>query len=90
MSNAPLSPNAQQVSNFLTRLTTQLLNEQGMTVGLGDLPVMNAAKNLKKQDCLPILKATFQRLATENPALIDLLLEGAAQAVKDRIRKACG
>jgi hypothetical protein len=33
---------------------------------------------------------TFQRLATENPALIDLLLEGAAQAVKERIRKACG
>ena len=90
MSNAPLSPNAQQVSNFLTRLTTQLLNEQGMTVGLGDLGVMTAAKNLKKQDCLPILKVTFQRLATENPVLIDLLLEGAAQAVKDRIRKACG
>lgn len=85
-----LNPNAQKVSDFLTRITKQLLNEQGMTIGMTDLPVMQAAKSLHKTDCLPILKATFQRLAAENPVLIDLLLEGATAAVKDRVRKACG
>ena len=86
----PLSPNAQKVSEFLTRITKQLLNEQGMTIGMGDLGVMTAAKSLNKQDCLPILKVTFQRLAAENPVLVDLLLDGASEAVKDRIRRACG
>jgi hypothetical protein len=51
---------------------------------------MQAAKSLNKQDCLPILKVTFQRLAAENPVLVDLLLDGASDAVKDRIRRACG
>ena len=85
-----LNPNAQKVSDFLVRITKQLLNEQGMTIGLTDLPVMNAAKSLQKPDCLPILKETFQRLAAENPVLVDLLLDGASEAVKDRIRRACG
>jgi hypothetical protein len=91
MSNTPpLNPNAQKVSEFLVRVTKQLLNEQGMTLGLTDLPVMNAAKALEKKDCLPILKTTFQRLAAENPVLVDLLLDGASEAVKDRVRRACG
>ena len=90
MASPPLNPNAQKVSEFLTRITKQLLNEQGMTIGMMDLPVMTAAKSLGKQDCLPILKVTFQRLAAENPVLVDLLLDGASESIKDRIRRACG
>lgn len=85
-----LNTNAQKVSDFLVRITQQLLNEQGMTVGLSDMGTLSAAKSLNKTDCLPILKVTFQRLAAENPMLIDLLLEGATAAVKDRVKKACG
>lgn len=60
-----------------------------MTIGMTDLPVMTAAKSLGKADCLPILRSTFQRLAQEHPEIIDLLVSGATDAVKDRIKKAC-
>lgn len=86
----PLNTNAQKVSDFLTRITTQLLEQQGLTIGISDMAVLGAAKNLRPVDCLPILKATFQRLATENPAIIEVLLEGASESIKARIRKACG
>lgn len=85
-----LNPNAQKVSDFLVKLTKDLLNEQGVRVGMADLGVLSAGKNLSPRDCFPILQATFLRLVAEHPEMADMLLNGASEAVKDRIRRACG
>ena len=85
-----LNPNAQKVSDFLVKIVTDLLNKQGVKVGISDLGVLSAGKNLTAQECLPILQAAFLRLVAEHPELAEMLLSGATETVKDRIRKACG
>lgn len=90
MTTPKLSPDSQKVSDFLVKLCKDLLNEQGVKVGIADLGVLSAGKKLAPKDCLPILQASFLRLVAEHPEMADMLLNGASDAVKDRIRRACG
>ena len=85
-----LNPNSQKVSDFLVKIVKDLLNEQGVRVGIADMGVLSAGKNLAPKDCLPILQSSFLRLIAEHPEMADMLLNGASDAVKDRIRRACG
>ena len=85
-----LNPNSQKVSDFLVKIVKDLLNEQGVRVGIADMGVLSAGKNLSPKDCLPILQSSFLRLIAEHPEMADMLLNGASDAVKDRIRRACG
>ena len=84
-----LNPNAQKVSDFLVKLVKDLLNEQGVRVGMSDLGVLSAGKQLSPKDCPQILQASFLRLVAEHPEMAEMLLAGATDVVKDRIRKAC-
>jgi hypothetical protein len=84
-----LNPNQQKVSDFLVKIVTDLLKEQGVRVGVSDIGVLSAGKNLSPKDCLPVLQAAFLRLVADHPELAEMLLAGATDAVKERIRKAC-
>lgn len=86
----PLHQNAKIVSDFLVKLTTDLLHKKGVQVGYTDLGVLTAGKKITPGECPDILRATFQRLVEENPELIGLMLDGASETVKAKIRKTMG
>lgn len=86
----PLHQNAKIVSDFLVKLTTDLLQKKGVQVGFQDLGVLNAGKKISPAECPAILQETFQRLVEENPDLIGLMLDGASETVKAKIRKTMG
>ena len=85
-----LSLEAQKVSDFLVKMGKDLLNEQGIRVGMSDLGVFTAAKKVTPKECIKILQTTFNRLVAEHPEVAELLLQGATDKVKDSLRRACG
>jgi hypothetical protein len=85
-----LSPNAQKVSDFLAKVVMDIVTEQGIKIGISDMGVLTAGKKLGAKEYLPVLQVTLNRLVTEHPELAEMLLAGATEQVKERIRKAAG
>jgi hypothetical protein len=84
-----LTPDAQKVSDFLVKIVKDILNEQGIRMGISDFGVLSAGKKVTPQEYIPVLRAAFSRLMAEHPEVVEIMLEGASEAIKTRIRKAC-
>lgn len=84
-----LNPDAQKVSDFLVKIVKDILNEQGIRMGISDLGVLSSGKKVTPKEYIPVLQAAFTRIMTEHPEVVEIMLAGASDAIKDRIRRAC-
>ena len=88
--NSPRNPDVTKVSSFVAGMITQMMDGQGLNVDLLKIgPVIAAGKRLKNgAEGKQVLVDILREVETKHPELWDLLLVGASEALKERIRKA--
>lgn len=87
--NSPSQADIETVSRFLAKLVNDMLNGNGMHVDLMSVPkIISAGKRLKGDDGKTVTVETLRRIENEHPEIWDLLLVGASEMMKERIRKA--
>jgi len=84
-----LNPDAQKVSDFLVKIVKDILNEQGIRMGISDFGVLSAGKKVTPKEYIPVLRAAFAKIVADHPEVVEIMLDGASEAIKTRIRKAC-
>lgn len=77
------------VSRFLSGLVNDMMSGHGMHVNIMDVPkVISAGKRLKGVDGKTVTVDTIRRIEEAHPEIWDLLLVGASELMKERIRRA--
>ncbi len=90
MNSPNKNPDVQKVSSFVAHMITQMMDGQGLNVDLLKIgPVIAAGKRLKGgADGKQVMVDILRDVETKHPELWDLLLVGASEMMKERIRKA--
>lgn len=88
--NSPVkNPDAEKVASFVAGLITQMMDGNGMNVDMLKIPgVISAGKKLKGADGKQVMVSILREVENKHPELWDLLLVGASEMMKERIRKA--
>jgi len=87
--SSPNQPDIDNVSRFLSKLVTGMLDGNGLHVNIMDVPkIITSGKKLKGDDGKMVTVDTLRRIEEAHPEIWDLLLVGASEMMKERIRKA--
>jgi len=87
--SSPNKPDVEAVSAFVSKLIVQMMDGNGLNLPMMQLPgVLSAGKRLGKDDGKQVMVEILRKVETAHPELWDLLLIGASEIVKERIRQA--
>lgn len=87
--SSPNKPDVEAVSVFVSQLIVQMMDGNGLNLPMMKLPgVISAGKRLQKDDGKQVMVEILRKVEAAHPELWDLLLVGASEMVKERIRQA--